>query len=162
MKRAWRKPRPFCVFQSGALKSEELDSYDFEENTMIEVPVSWGELVDKITILQIKSDRMKDEAKLQNVRKELTLLKSRLGENAENAEVSRLTAALYDVNAALWDIEDDIRDCENAGDFGEKFVSLARSVYITNDKRADLKREVNLALGSGLVEEKSYQTYKIQ
>jgi len=129
---------------------------------MIEVPVSWGELVDKITILQIKSDRMKDEAKLQNVRKELALLTDRLGANAGDAEVSRLTKALYDVNAALWDIEDDIRDCENAGDFGEKFVSLARSVYITNDKRADLKREVNLALGSGLVEEKSYQAYKIQ
>lgn len=129
---------------------------------MIEVPVSWGELVDKITILQIKSDRMSDAAKLANVRKELDLLKKRLGGNAENAEVARLTRALYDVNAALWDIEDDIRDCENAGDFGEKFVKLARSVYITNDKRADLKREVNHALGSGLVEEKSYQAYKIQ
>lgn len=129
---------------------------------MIEVPVSWGELVDKITILQIKSDRMSDEAKLANVRKELALLKDRLGANAGNAEVSRLTQALYDVNAALWDIEDKIRDCENAGDFGEKFVRLARSVYITNDKRAELKREVNLALGSGLVEEKSYQAYKIQ
>ena len=129
---------------------------------MIEVPVSWGELVDKITILQIKSDRMKDEVKLQNVRKELTLLTDRLGATVENAEVARLAKALYDVNAALWDIEDDIRDCENAGDFDEKFVSLARSVYITNDKRADLKREVNLALGSGLVEEKSYQAYKIQ
>ena len=129
---------------------------------MIEVPVSWGELVDKITILQIKSDRMKDEAKLQNVRKELVLLTDRLGANAGHAEVSRLTKALYGVNAALWDIEDDIRDCENAGDFGEKFVSLARSVYITNDKRAELKREVNLALGSVLVEEKSYQAYKIQ
>jgi hypothetical protein len=129
---------------------------------MIEVPVSWGELVDKITILQIKSDRMKDETKLRNVRKELTLLTDRLGTNAGNAEVSRLTKALYDVNAALWDIEDDIRDCENAGDFSDKFVSLARSVYITNDKRAELKREVNLALGSGLVEEKSYQAYKVQ
>jgi hypothetical protein len=129
---------------------------------MIEVPVSWGELVDKITILQIKSDRMKDEAKLRNVRKELDLLTDRLGANAGNAEVSRLTKALYDVNAELWDIEDDIRDCENAGDFSEKFVSLARSVYITNDKRAELKREVNVALGSDLVEEKSYQAYKIQ
>lgn len=129
---------------------------------MIEVPVSWGELVDKITILQIKSDRISDAAKLANVRKELTLLRDRLGSNAENAEVSRLTKALYDVNAALWDIEDDIRDCENAGDFGDKFVQLARSVYITNDKRADLKREVNFALGSALVEEKSYQAYKIQ
>jgi hypothetical protein len=129
---------------------------------MIEVPVSWGELVDKITILQIKSDRISDEAKLRNVRKELGLLKDRLGANADDAEVSRLAKALYDVNAALWDIEDDIRDCENAGDFGDKFVELARSVYITNDRRADLKREVNAALGSALVEEKSYQAYKIQ
>jgi hypothetical protein len=129
---------------------------------MIEVPVSWGELVDKITILQIKSDRMADEHKLVNVRRELALLSEKLGEYAALAEVKRLTAELYKVNAALWDIEDDIRDCENTGDFGDRFVALARSVYITNDQRAELKREVNLALGSGLMEEKSYQKYKIQ
>lgn len=129
---------------------------------MIEVPVSWGELVDKITILQIKSDRMRDEQKLANVRKELTLLTEKLGDNAGLDEIKRLTGELYEVNAALWDIEDDIRECENAGDFGQKFISLARSVYIRNDKRADLKREVNSALGSGLIEEKSYQKYKIQ
>jgi hypothetical protein len=129
---------------------------------MIEVPVSWGELVDKITILQIKSDRMSDAGKLANVRKELALLTAKLGDNASVAEVERLTGELCKVNAALWDIEDDIRECENAGDFGEKFISLARSVYITNDKRAELKREVNAALGSGLMEEKSYQTYKVQ
>jgi hypothetical protein len=129
---------------------------------MIEVPVSWGELVDKITILQIKSDRMSDEKKLVNVRKELALLKEKLGGNAENSDIIRLTGELYAVNTELWDIEDEIRDCENAGNFGEKFVSLARSVYITNDKRSDLKREINVALGSGLIEEKSYQAYKIQ
>lgn len=129
---------------------------------MIEVPVSWGELVDKITILQIKSDRMTDEGKLVNVRKELALLTEKLGAHAENDDVSRLTKALYDVNAELWDIEDDIRDCENSGDFSDKFVQLARAVYITNDKRAELKREVNFALGSGLMEEKSYQKYKVQ
>jgi hypothetical protein len=163
MKRARPQAAPFLRFAIRRSKVwESLILKTLRKNTMIEVPVSWGELVDKITILQIKSDRMRDEAKLQNVRKELTLLTARLGANAENAEVSRLTKALYDVNAALWDIEDDIRDCENAGDFGEKFVALARSVYITNDKRAELKREVNLALGSGLVEEKSYQAYKIQ
>jgi hypothetical protein len=126
---------------------------------MIEVPVSWGELVDKITILQIKSERMKDEAKLQNVRKELGLLKERLGSNTSDAEMARLTAALYEVNAALWDIENDIRECEDAADFGDKFVSLARSVYITNDKRAELKRQINMAMGSDLVEEKSYRSY---
>jgi len=129
---------------------------------MIEVPVSWGELVDKITILQIKSDRMRDEAKLANVRKELTLLSEKLGENASNADVVRLTAELYSVNTALWEIEDDIRECENVGDFSEKFVGLARSVYITNDKRSELKREINAVLGSALIEEKSYQAYKIQ
>ena len=129
---------------------------------MIEVPVSWGELVDKITILQIKSERMSDETKLKNVRRELDLLTQRLGANAGNAEASRLTRALYDVNAALWDIEDNIRDCESAGDFGEKFVKLARLVYITNDRRAELKREINIALGSALVEEKSYRAYKIR
>jgi hypothetical protein len=129
---------------------------------MIEVPVSWGELVDKITILQIKSDRMRDPAKLANVRKELALLTDKLGPHAAVPEVRRLTEALYGVNASLWDIEDDIRVCENSGDFGQKFVSLARSVYITNDKRADLKREINGVLGSELIEEKSYQAYKIQ
>ena len=129
---------------------------------MIEVPVSWGELVDKITILQIKSDRMSDEAKLANVRKELRLLNEKLGVNAENQNVALLTDELYKVNAALWDIEDEIRDCENAGDFGEKFIKLARSVYITNDRRAALKRDVNMVLGSGLIEEKSYQAYKVQ
>jgi Family of unknown function (DUF6165) len=133
-----------------------------EEAPMIEVPVSWGELVDKITILQIKSDRMTDEGKLINVRKELALLTEKLGAHAGNDDVSRLTKALYDVNAELWDIEDDIRDCENSGNFSDKFVLLARAVYITNDKRAELKREVNFALGSGLMEEKSYQKYKVQ
>jgi hypothetical protein len=128
---------------------------------MIEVPVSWGELVDKITILQIKSDRMRDEEKLVNVRKELKLLSEKLGDNAARDDIKQLSARLYEVNAALWDIEDDIRDCENAGNFGDRFVQLARSVYITNDKRAELKRDVNIALGSGLVEEKSYQAYKV-
>jgi Family of unknown function (DUF6165) len=129
---------------------------------MIEVPVSWGELVDKITILQIKSDRMSDPVKLANVRKELTLLTGKLGTYGDVAEVAQLTKALYDVNSALWEIEDEIRDCENAGDFSDRFVQLARSVYITNDKRAELKRDVNAVLGSELVEEKSYQSYKVQ
>lgn len=128
---------------------------------MIEVPVSWGELIDKITILEIKSERITDATKLGNVRKELDLLALRLGAHAGQAEVLRLKAALRGVNEALWDIEDEIRVCENAGDFGNRFVELARSVYITNDKRADLKRELNAALGSDLVEEKSYQAYKV-
>jgi hypothetical protein len=129
---------------------------------MIEVPVSWGELIDKITILEIKSERITDPGKLDNVRKELVLLQDRLGGLADSHDVPRLAADLRQVNAKLWDIEDDIRACENAGDFGDRFVALARSVYITNDRRADLKREINLVLGSDLVEEKSYQAYKVQ
>lgn len=127
---------------------------------MIEIPVSWGELIDKITILEIKSERISDTAKLTNVRKELGLLKSRRGNRTGQPEVSRLTDALRDVNGALWDIEEEIRACENAGDFGRRFVELARAVYITNDRRADLKRALNMALDSDLVEEKSYQAYK--
>jgi hypothetical protein len=161
MLRARRKPRPFCFLIASGQNKVGQRILILKGRTMIEVPVSWGELVDKITILQIKSDRMQDEQKLANVRKELLLLSDKLGDKAEIADVKRLTGELYAVNAALWDIEDDIRDCENAGDFGEKFISLARSVYITNDKRADLKREVNAVLGSGLVEEKSYQKYKV-
>ena len=129
---------------------------------MIEVPVSWGELIDKITILEIKSERIEDEAKRANVGRELDLLRSRLGARGASAEVERLAQSLRAVNTALWEIEDDIRAHENAGDFGSRFVELARSVYITNDKRADLKRELNMVLGSELVEEKSYQAYKIQ
>ena len=129
---------------------------------MIEIPVSWGELIDKITILEIKSERISDPAKLANVRKELDLLKSRLGNRAGQPDVSRLTDTLRDVNGALWDIEEEIRACENAGDFGSRFVELARAVYITNDKRAELKRELNMTLDSDLVEEKSYQAYRVQ
>lgn len=128
---------------------------------MIEIPVSWGELIDKITILEIKSERISDEAKLGNIRKELDLLRSRLGARGAAADVARLAGALRDVNGSLWDIEDEIRACENAGDFGSRFIELARSIYITNDRRAELKREINIVLGSDLVEEKSYQLYKV-
>ncbi|WP_255720132.1 DUF6165 family protein [Oryzibacter oryziterrae] len=126
---------------------------------MIEVPVSWGEMIDKITILEIKAARMSDSAKVENVRKELDLLNGKLGPARGNAVVAGLTDKLRDVNAALWDIEDEIRDCEREQDFGPRFIALARSVYFTNDKRADLKREINLELSSGIVEEKSYKPY---
>ncbi|WP_333821930.1 DUF6165 family protein [Pinisolibacter sp.] len=126
---------------------------------MIEVPVAWGELVDKITILEIKSERIADPAKLANVSTELRLLRERLGDVERDPEVARLHAALKGVNETLWQIEDDIRDCERDGDFGAKFVELARSVYRTNDRRAELKREINLALGSAILEEKSYKPY---
>jgi hypothetical protein len=128
---------------------------------MIEIPVSWGELIDKITILEIKSERISDSAKLDNVRRELDLLRMRLAGRADPADVARMVSDLREVNTKLWDIEDEIRDCENTADFGHRFVALARSVYVTNDRRAELKREINVALGSDLVEEKSYQAYKV-
>lgn len=125
------------------------------------VPVSVGEVVDKITILQIKEREISDPAKLANVREELRVLRDayrgHVGE--PGTQVEDLTARLLEVNRKLWDIEDDIRDCERARDFGEKFVALARAVYFTNDERARLKREINVALGSRLVEEKSYADY---
>lgn len=126
---------------------------------MIEVPVSWGELIDKITILEIKSERIEDAAKRANVDRELSLLRERLATAPERDEVHRLTGELKVVNLELWVIEDDIRDCERAADFGDRFVALARAVYHTNDKRAALKRALNEALGSAIVEEKSYRPY---
>jgi len=119
-----------------------------------------GELIDKITILRIKSERISDEAKLKNVRTELDILTATQKEHVPASdEMARLEAALKTVNEALWEIEDDIRDCERQGDFGEEFIRLARAVYVTNDKRAALKKEINLLLGSTIVEEKSYAEY---
>jgi hypothetical protein len=126
---------------------------------MIEVPVSWGEVIDKITILEIKAARMGDPDKVANVRKELDLLEGRLTAAARAADVAAVRAGLLDVNGELWDIEDAIRDCERAGDFGPRFIELARAVYRTNDRRADLKRDINRLLASGIVEEKSYKPY---
>ena len=127
---------------------------------LIHVPVSWGELLDKITILEIKAERIADPAKTANVAKELAALcATRDAAGVDLVPLAALVGALREVNAALWRIEDDIRDCERQGDFGARFVALARDVYRTNDKRAALKRQVNEALGSELVEEKSYAAY---
>lgn len=125
------------------------------------VPVSIGEVVDKITILRIKQAEIRDPAKLANVEKELSALEASYRDHVgtPSAEVQALTDELQTVNRALWDIEDDIRDCERQGDFGAEFIRLARAVYVTNDSRARLKKEINIALGSALVEEKSYQDY---
>lgn len=124
------------------------------------VDVAPGEMIDKITILTIKSERMTDEAKLLNVRLELDILSTTRGRDIPpSPELEALTAKLKSVNEALWEIEDDIRDCEAAKDFSQKFIDLARSVYITNDERANLKREINMLLGSDIVEEKSYKAY---
>jgi len=124
------------------------------------VDVAPGELIDKITILAIKSERMDDETKLANVRHELDILTTTRDKDIQTSpELDALAAKLKAVNEALWEIEDDIRDCEAAKDYSQKFIDLARAVYVTNDERANLKREINLLLGSDIVEEKSYKPY---
>ncbi|MGX1690954.1 DUF6165 family protein [Brevundimonas naejangsanensis] len=122
------------------------------------VPVSLGEVADKITILKIKKEKITDENKLFNVLSELQALELAFKEYVGpiSSDVNMLIEQLLDVNRTLWKIEDDIRDCEKAADFSDTFIQLARSVYITNDIRARLKKDINLALGSRLIEEKSY------
>lgn len=124
------------------------------------VPVSFGELLDKIAILQIKSERMSDPGKLVNVRNELAVLETTWAAHpASTQDISALRAELKAVNERLWVIEDDIRLQEKAQAFDAEFVRLARSVYFENDVRARVKKDINLALGSAYVEEKSYQDY---
>lgn len=124
------------------------------------VEISPGELIDKITILEIKLERIGDAEKLKNVRVEWeTLTAARDGSVEISPELERLTAELKTVNERLWEIEDAIRDCERRKDFGDKFVELARGVYLSNDKRSAIKRAINELLGSPLVEEKSYAAY---
>jgi hypothetical protein len=129
--------------------------------SMIETPVSYGELIDKITILEIKSRRITDASKLANVRNELELLKATwANDSASQIDIDDERARLHEVNELLWDIEDKIRLKERAAAFDQEFIELARSVYFRNDERAAFKREINLKLGSDLVEEKSYQDYR--
>lgn len=127
----------------------------------ISVPVSFGEVLDKITILEIKAERITDPAKLVNVHNELRALTQAW--EASVAEAARVDAARQElkvVNEELWQIEDEIRECERAADFGQRFIDLARAVYVTNDRRAAIKKRINLALGSAFVEEKSYSDYR--
>jgi hypothetical protein len=127
----------------------------------IRVPVSPGELLDKITILRIKSSRMRDANKLANVRTELEALEQLWNASPYAAvDVTSDVGALLAVNERLWTIEDDIRDKERAQTFDADFVRLARAVYIENDERAAIKRRLNVRLGSSLIEEKSYAEYK--
>ena len=124
------------------------------------VPVSFGELLDKVAILQIKSERMSDAAKLANVRNELDALEKTWAAHPASAQdIAALRADLKAVNERLWVIEDDIRLKEKAQAFDAQFIELARSVYFQNDIRARVKKDINLALGSAYVEEKSYQDY---
>ena len=125
------------------------------------VPISPGELLDKITILRIKAARMSDPMKVANVKHELALLeKTWRDSGAAAVDLGSEEANLTRVNEALWVIEDDIRDEEHAQRFGQRFIELARAVYVTNDERAAIKKRINVALGSTIVEEKSYKPYK--
>jgi hypothetical protein len=123
------------------------------------VPISPGELLDKITILRIKAARMTDATKVANVKLELSLLEQTWRDSVEG-DVSADEKALHAVNERLWVIEDDIRDKERAQAFDARFIELARSVYVENDERAAIKKRINLKLGSRIVEEKSYKPYK--
>ena len=127
----------------------------------IQIPISPGELLDKITILQIKSERIDDPTKVANVRTELDMLQKVWADSVEDDdEIRALSTELKSINEALWEIEDDIRDEERNKRFGERFIELARSVYVINDDRANAKKQINLHLNSTIVEEKSYQDYK--
>lgn len=128
----------------------------------MKVEVSNGELLDKLSILELKLKNIKDNKKLINIKNEyggLSPLCNNLFDNYGN-ELRSLYAKLSEINAELWKIEDDIRECERNKDFGDEFVQLARAVYFTNDKRSDVKKSINLLTESGFVEEKSYEDYK--
>ena len=126
----------------------------------LQVPVSVGEVLDKITILQIKLAHISDANKRVNIQNELdALLPLVAGDGFTTDEMKGLMAELKSVNEALWDIEDDIREKEAAKSFDAEFIKLARAVYVTNDKRAEIKKQINLATGSALIEEKSYESY---
>ncbi|MDA9207795.1 DUF6165 family protein [Octadecabacter sp.] len=132
-------------------------------NDHILVPTAPGELIDKLTILRLKEERIADPAKVANVQVEKeALMQTATAHVPTSSKLETLWEELYQINADLWVIEDDIRDCEKAKDFGETFIRLARAVYITNDRRADVKKKINLLLGSALIEEKSYADHGVE
>ncbi len=128
----------------------------------MKVEVSNGELLDKLTILELKLSNISDVKKLTNIRKEHDELNPLAGQlfDSYGEELKNLYKQLAEINSELWTIEDDIRECERNKDFGSDFVSLARAVYFTNDKRSEIKKSINLLTGSGFVEEKSYEDYE--
>jgi hypothetical protein len=132
---------------------------DFKKTPTPRAPISWGELIDKITILEIKSVKLLNEMALANVRKELSLLLDIAGAQVRGSEVLGLKKKLRAVNEALWEIEDSIREKESANEFDQDFITLARSVYRRNDERASIKRQLNVLFASEIVEEKSYKNY---
>jgi hypothetical protein len=123
----------------------------------MKIEISNGEIIDKLTIIQIKLGRISDESRLVNLRKEFEILKSAAGSILSMDD--QLYHDLYDVNCELWEIEDHIRDLERKKDFGEEFINTARAVYFRNDRRSEIKRAINLKTSSGLIEEKSYEKY---
>jgi len=126
---------------------------------IIKTPVSLGELVDKISILYIKNSNIKDEAKLKLIRDEMDMLIKILDEHILKDKIQIYLDSLIEINSKLWVIEDDIRDCERKKKFDQKFIELARSVYFTNDKRSEVKLNINNKFGSKIVEVKSYEKY---
>ena len=126
---------------------------------IINTPVSLGEVVDKISILHIKNTNIKDNEKLLLVKEELSLLQQTLNDHVNSDQIKPFLDSLIDINSKLWVIEDDIRDCERDKNFDQKFIDLARSVYFTNDKRSEIKLEINKKFGSKIVEVKSYEKY---
>jgi hypothetical protein len=148
------------VAQTEDQKADPLLGESVTMSVEIKVPVSPGELVDKITILEIKSARMTDPAKLANVRVELALLHDTWRTSAyASQDITSQWAALRTINEKLWDVEGLIRDKERARTFDQEFIDLARAVYVTNDERAAVKRDINTRLGSKIIEEKSYAKY---
>jgi hypothetical protein len=123
----------------------------------MKIEVSNGEIIDKLTIIQLKLERIKDKSKQVNLKKEYEVLFEASSSIISTSDP--LYKALYDVNNELWDIEDHIRDLERKKDFGDDFITTARAVYIKNDKRSEIKREINIITSSGLMEEKSYEKY---
>ena len=126
---------------------------------IISTPVSVGELVDKISILHIKNINIKDVEKIKFIKEELELLNQTLDKHVKRDDIKEYLDALIEINSKLWVIEDDIRDCERNKNFDQKFIELARSVYFTNDKRSDLKLNINKKFGSQIIEVKSYEDY---
>ena len=126
---------------------------------IISTPISLGELVDKISILKIKKNNISDKKKLIHIEEELFILEKILSKSVDDKNISTYLNKLIDINLKLWKIEDDIRDYERKKIFNQKFIDLARSVYFTNDKRSELKLEINNHFGSKLVEIKSYEKY---
>jgi len=126
---------------------------------IISTPVSLGELVDKLSILHIKNINIKDDEKLKLIREEFDLLNKTLNDHIKRDDIQKYLDSLIEINSKLWVIEDDIRDCERNKNFDQKFIDLARSVYFTNDKRSEVKLDINKKFGSTIIEVKSYEKY---